>query len=160
MKKAPRSEAEVFAELADLASSEGYVHAVALICCRDNLIPYVDDLKASDLQKLYRRDRLIRTEITTLLGLLARRTIDAALPTSEVMQEYVARTDALMEELHVAIGSPMFDLMKAAMKSEIGMLTSGAERRCASRSSMGANRLSSSSIAISRWRSTEETILG
>ncbi|NIK53670.1 SEC-C metal-binding domain-containing protein [Xanthomonas arboricola] len=117
MKKAPRSEAEVFAELADLASSEGYVHAVALICCRDNLIPYVDDLKASDLQKLYRRDRLIRTEITTLLGLLARRTIDAALPTSEVIQEYVARTDALMEELHVAIGSPMFDLMKAAMKS-------------------------------------------
>lgn len=75
MKKAPRSEAEVFAELADLASSEGYVHAIALICCRDNLIPYVDDLKASDLQKLYRRDRLIRTEITTLLGLLARRTI-------------------------------------------------------------------------------------
>jgi hypothetical protein len=120
MKKAPRSEAEVFAELTDLARSEGYVHAVALICCRDNLILYVDDIQASDLQKLYRRDRLIRTEITTLLGLLARGPIDVELPEPEVVQKYVTRTDALMEELHVAIGSPMLDLMKAATKSEDG----------------------------------------
>lgn len=117
MKKVPRGEAEVFAELAELARSEGYVHAIAHICVRDNLITYVDGLKASDLQKLYRRDRLIRTEITTLLGLLVRGPIDVALPSSEVVEGYVARTDALMEVLHTAIGSPMFDMMRAAKKS-------------------------------------------
>lgn len=120
MRKVARSETEVFAELGELARSPGYVHAIAQICCRDNLITYVDDLKASDLQKLYSPDRLIRTEITTLLGLLARGPISTALPATEVVQEYVRRTDALMEELHAAIGSPMFDLVKAAAKPRSG----------------------------------------
>lgn len=118
MRGIPRDEAEVFADLANLAGSQGYVHAIALICCRDNLVTYIDDLKASDLQKLYRRDRLIRTEITTLLGLLARGPIDAALPAPEMLQEYVARTDALMEELHAAIGSPMFEMLKTAQPGD------------------------------------------
>ncbi|MGN7918588.1 SEC-C metal-binding domain-containing protein [Lysobacter sp. 22409] len=117
MRKMARSEAEVFAELGDLAGSPGYVHAIAQICCRDNLVTYINDLKASDLQKLYSPDRLIRTEITTLLGLLARGAMDTTLPAAEVVQEYVRRTDALMEELHAAIGAPMFDRVRAAAKS-------------------------------------------
>ena len=116
MRKPPRSEAEVFADLGLLAQSPGYVHAIAQICYRDNLVTYVGDMKTSDLQKLFSRDRLIRTEITTILGLLARCPIDTILSAPEVLEEYVARTDILLQELHDAIEAPMLGNMKAAME--------------------------------------------
>ena len=68
MKKPSRSELDVFADLAALARAPGYVHAIAQICYRDNLVSYSKEMKASDLQKLFSRERLIRTEITTILG--------------------------------------------------------------------------------------------
>jgi len=116
MSKPSRSEAEVFADLGILAQSPGYIHAVAQICYRDNLVTYMGDMKASDLRKLSRRDRLIRNEITTVLGLLARSPVDATLPVQEVLQEYVARTDTLLQELHDAMGVPMLGIVKAAME--------------------------------------------
>jgi hypothetical protein len=120
MRKPPRSEAEVFSDLGILAQSPGYVHAIAQICYRDNFVTYVGDMKASDLQKLFSRDRLIRTEITTVLGLLARFPIDTTLPAPEVLQEYVARTDILLQELHDAMGAPMLGIVKAAMEQRDG----------------------------------------
>lgn len=118
MSKQIRSEAEVFADLGMLAKSPGYVHAIAQICYRDNLVTYIEDMKASDLQKLFSRDRLIRTEITTILGLLARNPIDTTLPSPKALQEYVVRTDALLLELHHAIGAPMLGVVKAAMQEQ------------------------------------------
>ncbi len=55
MKKPGRCEAEVFAEIAALARESGYVHAIAQICYRDNLVSYTKEMKASDLQKLFSR---------------------------------------------------------------------------------------------------------
>ncbi len=120
MRKPTRSEAEVFADLEILVQSSGYVHAIAQICYRDNLVTYVGEMKASDLQKLFSRDRLIRTEITTVLGLLARCPIDTTLPAPEVLQEYVARTDILLQELHDAMRAPMLGIVKAAIEQRDG----------------------------------------
>ncbi|NHF68003.1 nuclease-related domain-containing protein [Xanthomonas hortorum] len=120
MIKPLRSEAEVFADLEILAQSPGYVHAIAQICFRDNFVTYVSDMKASDLQKLFSHDRLIRTEITTVLGLLARCPIDTTLPTPEVLREYLARTDILLEELHDAMRAPMMEVVKAAIEQRDG----------------------------------------
>ncbi|MEO9117335.1 MAG: SEC-C metal-binding domain-containing protein [Gemmatimonadaceae bacterium] len=77
-------------------------------------------MKASDLQKLFSRDRLIRTEITTVLGLLARCPIDTTLPAPEVLKEYVTHTDILLQELHDAMGAPMRSIVKAAMEQQDG----------------------------------------
>ena len=117
MKEPVRSEAEVFGYLAALAREPGYAHAIAQICYRDNLVSYTKEMKASDLQKLFSRERLIRTEITTVLGLLARGPIDVTQPDANTIQEYVDRTDRIMKELHEAIGHPMWQTMFDAAKA-------------------------------------------
>jgi hypothetical protein len=113
MKSDIRSETEVFVDLAALTTSPGYVHAVAEICYRDNMIVYQKEMTATDQAKLFGKDRLIRTEISTLLGLMAREQLDLTLPSSDVVRDYVERTDRLMAELHTAIGRPMVDVMRS-----------------------------------------------
>lgn len=104
-----RSESEVIAELVTLTSQPGYVHAVAKICYRDNLVTYQGEYSASDLNKLFNPERLIRTEITTLLGLMMRQPLDLSLPAPSVVLDYVSRSDELMEELHQAMNSPILE---------------------------------------------------
>ena len=116
MKTSVRSEAEVFGDLAALAREPGYIHAIAQICYRDNLVTYTREMKASDLQKLFSRERLIRTEITTILGLVSRGPIDFTQPVEGTIQEHVDRTDRLMKELHDAMGRPMWQTMIDAAK--------------------------------------------
>lgn len=112
MRKGPhttkRGESEVFAELADLCRSPGYAHALAYICHKDNFIRYDKEMTAQDMQTLFSRERLIRTEITTLIGLMAKHDLDLSIPIPTAMQTYIDRTYLLMDELHSAIGAPMF----------------------------------------------------
>lgn len=117
MKEESRSEAEVFSILAELASSPGYAHVIAQICYRDNLIAYQKTMKAEDMQKLFGHQRLIRTEITTLLGLMARGPVDLTQPSPEVVDALIQRTDCLMEELHDAMNQPAMDSMLNSMQS-------------------------------------------
>lgn len=117
MKKVLRSETEVFADLEALVRSPGYVHAIAQICYRDAATFYVGQMVAADLQRSFSRERLIRTEITTILGLLTRGPIDASVPEAHVRDEYVNRTDRLMKELHEVMNRPAFDQMIAAVKA-------------------------------------------
>jgi hypothetical protein len=101
-----KTEQDIFDELATLCASPGYAHAIAYFCFRDNVIRCKDELKAEDYAKLYGNDRLIRTEISTLIGLMLRAPRDIAIPTQERLGEYVARTEALLEELHEAMNEP------------------------------------------------------
>lgn len=48
-----RSESGVFADLGVLTAKPGYVHAIAYICHRDNLVAFQDEYTASDLGELY-----------------------------------------------------------------------------------------------------------
>lgn len=106
--KKNRSEAEVFEDIATLCSSPGYIHAIAYFCWRDNLIRYDQTLVADDVQSHYGQPNLIRTEISTLIGLMARAPIEIELPTPEVMQGYIDRTDVIMNELHHAMMASAF----------------------------------------------------
>jgi hypothetical protein len=67
-----RSEEEIFDELELLCGSPGYVHALAFLCFRDNMVGFGDALTLEDIQEMFSPDRLIRTEISTLFGLLVR----------------------------------------------------------------------------------------
>ena len=54
-------------------------------------------------------DRLIRTEISTLVGLMVKApVIDFTLPGREVLKSYVDRSDALLAELHEAMSAAGF----------------------------------------------------
>jgi len=75
-----RSESEVFADLGVLTAKQGYVHAIAYICHRDNMVAFRDEYTASNLSELYDANRLLRTEINTLLGLMVRQPLDLTLP--------------------------------------------------------------------------------
>ena len=93
----------------------GYIHAIAYFCFRDHVIGIGDQLRAADYAKLFSSDRLIRTEISTLIGLLLRAPRDLALPGQEVLAQYLERTDALLRELHEALNEPGRAAMRAAM---------------------------------------------
>ncbi|MBN3756098.1 preprotein translocase [Paraburkholderia sp. Tr-20389] len=113
----PREESQILEDLAMLVTLPGYVHAVAHICHRDNVIHIKGMLKPSDMERLYGRERLIRTELTTLIGLMVKKPLDLSLQTCEVIDGYVKRTDSLMRELHDAMSYPTFAAMFEAMRA-------------------------------------------
>jgi hypothetical protein len=95
-----RTEQEIFDDLATLCVSQGYIHALASICYRDNIVTFGDQLEAEDMAKLFSHSRLIRTEVTTLIGLMMRGQIDFALPEQQVISRYIQRSEELLNELH------------------------------------------------------------
>ena len=95
-----RKEAEVFADLKVLCRSAGYVHALATICFRDSIVRYSGQMRVKDMLRMFSPDRLIRTEISTLIGLMIQGEMDWTKPSPHVVQEQMDRTDALLKELH------------------------------------------------------------
>jgi hypothetical protein len=86
-----RSEQEIFDELAALCASPGYAHATAYFCYRDHFVGFGDELKSEDYFKLFSIERLIRTEISTLIGLMIRAPRDLALPDpKKLMIEFIS----------------------------------------------------------------------
>lgn len=81
-----RTEQQVFDELAGLCASPGYAHALAFLCFRHNVVGYGGELRGEDYAKLFSQERLIRTEMSTLLGLMARVPLDLSLPSQPQIQ--------------------------------------------------------------------------
>ncbi|RDC62649.1 SEC-C metal-binding domain-containing protein [Adhaeribacter pallidiroseus] len=106
MKKKIREESEVFSELAELCSSPGYVHAIAYLCFRDNTIKHGDSMTVKDVLQQFNPTRLIRTEISTLIGLTCKNRLNTELPYPDVIQNYIDRTDTLLDELHQSMMAP------------------------------------------------------
>ena len=98
-----RSEHTIFADLATLCVSPGYIHAAATLCYRDNVVGFAKELTPDDLVRLLNPTRLSRTELTTLVGLMMRSPIDFSLPASHVLSDYIRQSEALLKELHDAL---------------------------------------------------------
>jgi SEC-C motif len=102
-----RPETDIFADLRVLCTSRGYIHTVAYFCWRDNLIRYSGpQVVAKDLEHQHSHDRLLRTEISTLIGLIVQQPIDFSLSSPDVLQHYVEQTETLLNELHRAMTAP------------------------------------------------------
>ena len=114
--KALRSEQEILADLAALYVKPGYVHALAYLCFRDNIIQYSGKLVDADMQNMFFFYVMLCTEIYTLIGLMVKADINWTLPTPQTLQDYISTSDKLLEELHHSISGPMFaGLTKEAM---------------------------------------------
>jgi hypothetical protein len=111
----PRPELDIFNDLASLCVSPGYIHAIAFFCYRDHVVGFREELRGEHYAKLFSFDRLIRTEISTLIGLMLRAPRDLALPDQTVLTQYIERTEALLRELHEALNEPGKAAMIAAM---------------------------------------------
>lgn len=105
-----RTEQQIFDELVSLSRSPGYVHAVAHLCFRDNFIRYSREMKADDLHRMSSMERLSRTEISTLIGLMVKAPIDYSMPDLRKLDEYVKSTDRLMLELHNAMSAVTYKM--------------------------------------------------
>jgi SEC-C motif len=126
-----RTEQEIFDGLANLCTSPGYVHAIAFFCFRDTIVRYQDEMTVEDMRNLYSPERLVRTEISTLIGLMIKAKPDYALPKHEITDRYISRTQELLEEMHRVMMQGMFgglDL-KAVLDSGVDPFDRGAALR-------------------------------
>ena len=101
-----RTEAKLFSDLAALCISKGFIHALAAICFRDTVVGFSDELKTEHLESSFSPSSLIRTEITTLIGLMMLAPIDFSLPDQQVLSDYIEHAEALLEELHKTMLPP------------------------------------------------------
>ncbi len=126
-----RAEQPIFEELAALCASPGYVHAIAYLCFRDNMILYSDVMKSEDMQGLFSKSRLIRTETSTLIGLMLKHDIDYRLPTPPDLGKYIQTTETLLEEIHHSMSEPFWKSLDPAKISEkdFNPFTTGANLR-------------------------------
>lgn len=104
----PRPENDILMDLETLCTSPGYIHALAFLSWENNFISYRGSgLKPDDLSRMHRPDRLLRTEISLLTGLMVKQAINTELPAPKIMQDYIDETKKRLEELHNAIIFPM-----------------------------------------------------
>ncbi|THD55227.1 MAG: hypothetical protein E8A46_05985 [Bradyrhizobium sp.] len=115
-----RSEQEVFGELDALCGSPGYIHVLAYLSYRDNLISYDGQMTNEDMAASYVPERTIRTEFSTLMGLMLKHPIDFSVPTPPDMQELVDKTEGLLGELHSCLNEPMFEGIKQTVTAQQG----------------------------------------
>jgi hypothetical protein len=122
-----RSEQEIFDELAGLCTSPGYVHTIAFLFFRDNIVRYQGEMTAEDMKHMFSPEHLVRTEISTLVGLLIKADIDYSLPAPAITQQYLDRTEELLEELHRAMGmSPLAGIdLKEVIKTGVNPFSTG-----------------------------------
>ena len=123
-----RSEQTVFDDLASLCASPGYIHCAGLI----SAFAITSSLARTNLPlrtflTIFQKSRLIRTETTTLIGLMMRTPIDLTLPEATIILDYVERTEALLEEMHQLIIIPMSKVMSSGLgeKSAFNPFTRG-----------------------------------
>ena len=109
-----RDEQEIFDDLEELCASPGYLHVLALLSLRDNMIGFADHLTSDDVSASYAPDRTVRTEFSTLLGLVLKHTIDATRPAPLEVQNLAIRTRTLLDELHECLGRPMLRAIVAS----------------------------------------------
>ncbi|WP_283178143.1 SEC-C metal-binding domain-containing protein [Gemmobacter sp. 24YEA27] len=105
----PRAEQDIFNDLAQLCAAPGFVHALSWMSLRDNYVTFDGKMNGDALAASYAPGRTVRTEFTTLLGLLIRQPIDLSEPPPAEIQALFDRTNTLLEELHARLGRPMWD---------------------------------------------------
>lgn len=111
MMEKPREESEIFTDLETLCGTAGYIHALAYISHRDNYISYENTLNVENIAKSYAPSRIMRTEFSTLMGLLLKKTIDFKKPPSELLQSLIDRTEELLHEMHQCLQYPIMRRM-------------------------------------------------
>jgi len=98
-----RAESEIFNELEKLCVSPDYARAIAYICFSDNMILNFDNFHADLIAESFSKDRLIKVEISALIGLLMKKNIDLKIPSQDTIQSYIDTTEKLLSEIHQVI---------------------------------------------------------
>ncbi|WP_438275833.1 SEC-C metal-binding domain-containing protein [Nitrobacter sp.] len=80
------------------------------------------EMDSKALAASYAPERTVRTEFSTLLGLLIRQPIDMSEPTAAEVQALFDRTTELLAELHERLGRPMWEaIFNSAKAAQMGL---------------------------------------
>jgi hypothetical protein len=85
---------------------------LAFLCWRENFIGYKDELTPEDLDKTKSREPLLRSELSVLLGLMVKSTLDIQKPAACVIETYINNTEVLLSELHMAMSRNFIEIFK------------------------------------------------
>lgn len=114
-----RNELEVFKELEELCKTSGYLHVIAYFCFRDNVFLLNNKITVENIiTQQYIKDRLLRTEISTLIGLTFKNPISLDFTNDTNFNEIVHKTENLLKDLH----SSMFNAKEIFKFDEYGNL--------------------------------------
>jgi hypothetical protein len=111
-----RNEQEIFSDLEALCSSSGFVHVLAFLSVRDNMVSFEGRMTSKDMADSYVTNRTARTEFSTLLGLMVKYPVDFSFPPPDVIKTLIERTQALLIELHKCLERPMRDALLESIK--------------------------------------------
>ena len=98
-----RTEEAIFEELGNVCTQKGYIHVLAITCYQNNFVTFDEALTTDVLAKIYDKENLIRSKITTLIGLMMQAPINFSIPSVSDTHQFLARTVDLLSELHQVI---------------------------------------------------------
>lgn len=98
-----KTEAEIFSELESLCELNGFIYCLALLNLTNNITFYDEELDSKDMQYLYEKERLIRTETSTIAGLLLKSEINTDYPGVDAMAKLYGDVNKLLTTLHSAM---------------------------------------------------------
>ena len=113
-----RSEHEIFEDFETLAASPQFAHAIAFFSFRDNYTGFGEYLRPDDLLHSNQYEKLIRNEISTLIGVAAKQGKPDIAPEPEQIQTLIDKTESLIKELHTSIAQPMHEIFKTLPKHQ------------------------------------------
>jgi SEC-C motif len=119
MPSASRPEAEIFADLEQLCCASGYIHVFAALVVQNTFVRFAEGIKGEDFYETFDKDHLIRTELSTLLGLMIKQVIDFTLPTQEQISQLGSQTLELLEGLHHSLAGPVKATMHPDTRHEV-----------------------------------------
>lgn len=82
------------------------------------MIRYSGEMNAEGMQQIFSKSRLIRTETSSIIGLMLKRDIDYTLPTPKTLDGYINATEALLEEIHLTMSDTFWAGIDPAMLTD------------------------------------------
>ena len=113
-------EKQAFEQLESICSRDGFIHVLSYLCRRDCTFGYQQGLQGENLNHFYSKDRLIRTELSLLHGLIQKAGFNAKELTESEIKEWSLETEKVLLEVHEVFGSAFGEMFtKENMKLDM-----------------------------------------
>lgn len=96
-------EKSIFEKLEELCSRDGFIHALSYLTRRDCTFGYQGSLTGNNLGHFYNPERLIRTELSTLHGLMQKSGFSTVAISDEEIRDWSQEAEKLLAEIHEAL---------------------------------------------------------
>ena len=96
----PRTEEQIFSDIVNLCTRPGYVHVIACLSFRNNVMQVENNLTSEDVARNWSGDYLIQNEINALISCMVKADIDWTIPSPDQIQEMIDTSHRLLREYH------------------------------------------------------------